>query len=253
MKNLFKTFVASVAVLLASLCAVAQEVGSTVDVVRVPVEEDVLARTIDPASPYYHPRLLGLYLSGERELSLEEYHYLYYGYAYSENYRPLEPIAAEDEVLAAMERVMANPSEENLMQVVECGLKVMESDPFSPKNLNFLVYAYGALGDTEGERRCYDRLDKVLRTIEASGSGAKESEPKHVLRFSHAADVLYARGVEIKRREVVSRTAEFIFLTQKDQYGRQGYYFDFSRVYWNKPDAPTEPKKRGWTLNNVPL
>ena len=112
--------------MLASLCAVAQEVGSTVDVVRVPVEEDVLARTIDPASPYYHPRLLGLYLSGERELSLEEYHYLYYGYAYSENYCPLEPIAAEDEVLAAMERVMANPSEENLMQVVECGLKVME-------------------------------------------------------------------------------------------------------------------------------
>ena len=253
MKNLLKTLFVSVALLSASLCAVAQEVGDKSDKVRVPVEDDVLARTIDPTSPYYLPRLLGLYLSGERELSMEEYHYLYYGYAYSENYTPLDPISAEDDVLAAMESVMANPSEENLRRVVSCGMEVMESDPFSPKNLNFLVYAYGALGDTLNEQRCYDRLDKVLRTIEASGSGVKESEPKHVLRFSHAADVIYARGVDIKRREVVSRTAEFIFLTQKDQYGRQGYYFDFSRVYWNKPNTTTAPQKRGWTLNNVPL
>lgn len=248
-----KSLLFAVVTLLTSLSVVAQEVEGVADTPCVPVEEDILQRTIDSSSPYFLPRLLGVYLSGERELTLEEYHYLYYGYAYTEEYKPLEPIEAETEVLAAMERVMGDPSEENLRQMVNCGLEVMEHDPFSPKNLNFLVYAYGMLGDTINERLCYDRLDMVLRTIERSGRGVREDEPKHVLRFSHAADVIYARGLEIKRREVISRTAEFIFLTERDQFGQQGYYFDFSRVYWNKPETAAEPQKRGWTLNNVPL
>ena len=129
----------------------------------------------------------------------------------------------------------------------------MERDPFSPKNLNFLAYAYGLLGDEVNEKRCFDRLNRVLATIESSGTGVKEGSPMHVLSFSHAADLIYARGQQIKRREVVSRTAEFVFLDMKDRYGNQGYYFDFSRIYWTKPDVLPEREKRGWTLNNVPI
>ena len=93
----------------------------------------------------------------------------------------------------------------------------------------------------------------MLRTIESSGTGEKESSPMHVLWFSHAADVLYARGLDIKSREVVSRTCEYIFLTMKDEKGNLGYYFDFSRVYWVRSEQPLQPEKRGWTINNIPL
>ena len=75
----------------------------------------------------------------------------------------------------------------------------------------------------------------------------------HVLMFSHAADLLYAKGVEIKSREVVSRTAEFIYLKEKDSRGNLGYYFDFSRVYMVKPDVAPTVEKRGWRINNLPL
>lgn len=231
-----------------------QGVQVTDKVLRVPDNEDVLKRTIDSESPYWLPRLLGLYLSGGEGLTDEAYHYLYYGYAYSEAYKPLEPLPAEEKVLGAMEVVMQEPTAENMQRVIDYGLQVMERDPFSPKNLNFLAYAYGSLGDTLNERRCFDRLNKVLATIERSGSGAKENSPMHVLSFSHAADLIYARGQQIKRREVVSRTAEFIFLDTKDALGNQGYYFDFSRIYWTKPDVQEAPKeKRGWTLNNIPI
>lgn len=221
---------------------------------RVPDNEDILVRTIDAESPYYLPRLLGQYLSGGEGLTDEQYHYLYYGYAHSEQYKPLEPLPAEDKVLAAMEKVMSEPTEANMHELIDYGLQVMERDPFSPKNLNFLAYAYGSLGDTLNERRCFDRLNRVLETIERSGTGVKENSPMHVLAFSHAADLIYARGQQIKRREVVSRSSEFIFLDTKDRHGNQGYYFDFSRIYWTKPDVENTPKeKRGWTLNNVPI
>ena len=236
--------------------AVAQTVGVVVTnkQLLVPDNEEILRRTIDSDSPYWLPRLLGRYLTGAEVLTDEEYHYLYYGFAYSEQYKPLEPIAAEDKVLGAMERVMSEPTEANVRELIDYGLQVMERDPFSPKNLNILAYAYGSLGDTINEKKCFDRLNRVLETIERSGLGTKENSPMHILSFSHAADLIYARGQQIKRREVVSRTAEFIFLDTKDALGNQGYYFDFSRIYWTKPDVTDTPKeKRGWTLNNVPI
>lgn len=221
---------------------------------RVPDNEDVLRRTIDIESPYFLDRLMAKYLAGNESLTDEQMFYLYYGYANSAAYRPLEPIEAEDRVLAVVEKIMSEPTEENMRELVERAQEVMERDPFSPKNLNLLAFAYGSLGDTLNERRCFERLEGVLGTIERSGSGTKEGSPMHVLRFEHAADVVHARGLEVKRREVVSRTCEFIFLTMKDKEGNQGYYFDFSRVYWVRGDEPKREKEpRGWTINNLPL
>ena len=232
-------------------CAAIGEVAA--QEVRVPDNDDVLARTINADSPYFLDRLMAKYLSWQQPLSEEEMHYLYYGYAYSDLYKPLEPIAAEDKVLAVVEEIMTEPTEERMNRLIESGLQVMERDPFSPKNLNFLAFAYGSLGDTINERRCCERLEAVLKTVESSGTGEKENSPMHVLWFSHAADVLYARGLDVKSREVVSRTCEYIFLTMKDERGNLGYYFDFSRIYWVRSEEPMKPEKRGWTINNIPL
>ena len=219
---------------------------------RVPDNEDILTRTIDIESPYFLDRLMAKYFAGEQTLTDEEMHYLYYGYAYSESYKPLEPISAEDRVLAVVEEIMTEPTEERMRRLVDSAMEVMERDPFSPKNLNLLAFAYGSLGDTTNERRCFERMNGVIRTIESSGTGEKESSPMHVLRFEHAADVIYARGLNIKKREVVSRTSEYIFLTMKDERGNMGFYFDFSRVYWVKNNNP-QREERTWSINNMTL
>lgn len=229
----------------------AQESGS--GPLRVPDNEEVLMRTIDIESPYFLDRLLAKYLTIGEQLTDEEYHYLYYGYAYSDMYKPLEPIAAQDGVLAVVEEIMTEPTEERMRRLVESGLEVMECDPFSPNNLNLLAFAYGSLGDTVNERHYFERLEGVLRTIEMSGSGLKESSPRHVLWFSHASDLLHARGKEIKSREVVSRTCEYVFLRMKDENGALGYYFDFSRIYWVRSERNDVKEKRGWSINNVPI
>lgn len=241
-----RALVAVVAMFAATSTAMAQQV-------RVPDNDDVLLRTINSDSPYFLDRLMGKYFAWQTPLTDEEMHYLYYGYAFSDLYRPLEPIVAEDGVLAVVEEIMSEPTEERMRRLVERGLEVMERDPFSPKNLNFLAFAYGSLGDTINERKCFERLEAVLRTIKGSGTGEKEASPMHVLRFEHAADVLYARGVDIKSREVVSRSCEYIFLKERDERGNMGYYFDFSRVYWVRAEQPAQPEKRGWTINNLPL
>lgn len=248
MKKVLRLAVAFVALFGVQMNTVAQSTS-----LRVPDNDDILVRTIDANSPYYIDRLLAKYYAAEEPLTDEEYFYLYYGFAYSEAYRPLEPNPADNLVMTIVEEVMGNPTEEAMLRLVDAALQVMERDPFSPKNLNLLAFAYGSLGDSENERKCYDRLEGILRTIEKSGTGETEDSPKHVLMFSHAADVIYARGLEIKSREVISRSCEYIFLPMRDDEGNLGYYFDFSRVYWVKSDVPQEPQKRGWTINNMPL
>ena len=49
---------------------------------KIPDEEDILRKTMDSSSPFYYPALLMRYNNCE-ELSDDEYHYLYYGYAYT--------------------------------------------------------------------------------------------------------------------------------------------------------------------------
>ena len=55
---------------------------------RVPDEEMILDRTLDAESPFYYPGLMMRYNAGDETLTVEDYHYLYYGYAYQESCKP---------------------------------------------------------------------------------------------------------------------------------------------------------------------
>ena len=220
---------------------------------QAPDDEDIFTRTIDRESPYYYPSLMMRYTAGDTTLTAADYYYLYYGYAFAEGYRPLLPIKAEDEMLMVLERINQDSIRyEDMEAVIRCAEEVMQRDPFSPRNLNFLIYAYGTIGDTLNERINYDRLNKVLATITASGTGRTEKSPMHVLRFEHAADWLSAEGKAVLKRLVVSRTTEYI--TVADEYGRpesKGYYFDFSRVFRHPEDMPKQEQR--WQINDLPI
>jgi hypothetical protein len=48
----------------------------------------------------------------------------------------------------------------------------------------------------------------------------------------------------------MSRTVEFVpFDAPRNKV--KGYYFDYSRVYWNKPENYTFKRERTWQFNNL--
>lgn len=219
---------------------------------RVPDNEEILAEIIDGESSHYYPHLMERYMAGDTTLTLDDYYYLYYGFVYDDNYRPLEPDPGEHDVLAIL-ATTEYPDSLQLVQIVEAGNRIMVRDPFSPSNLNFLTFAYGKLGDRVNERINYDRMNKVMATIAASGLGTKESSPWHVLTFQHAADFTAWRGGEIIRRQVRSRSVEYVQLRVKDEDGNKGYFFDFSRVYMKRPEQEKPKKSPGWKINDIPV
>ncbi len=215
---------------------------------RVPDEDDIRAKTISSSSPYFLPDLLWRYQSNDTTLTADDYFYLYYGYAYSEEYLPMKSIPANDHILGIFAGGK-EPNYEGMLELIRYAKEALEIDPFSPQNLNYLVYAYGAIGDTINERIYYDKMNGILSVIENSGTGRSHDSPKHILWFSHAADLLTSKGLEISERQIVRRNIEYIFLKERDEDRQRGYYFDFSRIYYHAPEESPR-RERNWEFNN---
>lgn len=222
---------------------------------KIPEEEDILGRTMNTGSPYYYTSLRLRYDMGDSTLTDEDYHYLYYGYAYQETYKPLEPNPYVDRALILAAVINPDmPDRETLEELLSVGKDALKKDPFSPKLLNLMAFAYGALGDKEQEANYSNRMNGVMRAILASGDGFSQSSPRHILMFDHALDVLAAEGFAYGKSRIVSRTVEFVPLAVPyivEGKKRKGFYFDFSRVYWNKPEGYTYKRDRTWQFNNL--
>ena len=220
--------------------------------VVVPTEEEILSNTLNTSSPYYYTNLMLKYRNGAEKLTEEEYFYLYYGYLYQESYRPFVDNRALDEMLLIMSSIdVEMPSVAQLQSLIESGMEAMELDPFNPKVLNMLAFAYGALGDAQREQLYFDHLNGVLHTIESSGTGLKESSPWHILMFSHAYDLLASKGYQYGQSRIISRNVEYVPLTKVLKDKIKGFYFDYSRVYRNKPDEVVIKRDRTWQFNNL--
>lgn len=222
---------------------------------KVPVEEDIINRTMNSESPYYYASLLLRYNAGDSTLTDDDYHYLYYGFAYQDAYKPLENNPFIDKVLMLAATIDPDaPHRDTLEELIVVGKEALAKDPFSPKLLNLMAFAYGALGDKAQEEAYFRRMNGVLRTIIASGDGLTQHSPRHILMFDHALDQLSSEGIAYGKSRVISRTVEFVPLnvpTVIENKKRRGYYFDFSRIYWNKPEGYTYKRDRTWQFNNL--
>ena len=243
-KRLFATLILVIAL---PIAVVAQD-----DDYRVPDEDDILRQTLSVSSPYYYTNLMLKYRSGQEPLTADEYFYLYYGYLYNEGYRPFAKNQALDEMLLIMSGIdTTQPMVSQLEALIERGVEALELDPFNPKVLNLLAFAYGALDDPHREQLYYNHLNGVLATIESTGSGLKEASPWHVLMFSHAYDLLASKGYRYDKGKIISRTVEYVPVVKRQDEKIRGFYFDYSRVYRNKPDDVTIKRDRTWQFNNL--
>lgn len=222
---------------------------------KVPVEDDIIDATLSPSSPYYHPNLMMRYIMGDTMLTENEYHYLYYGYAYQDNYKPLVLNPDLDKTLMLAASIdTEEPLVEDINTLISVTNGALTRDPFSPQLLNLMAFAHGALGDTIQEKAYYRKMEYVLKTIESSGDALTQKTPQHVLMFGHANDLLTSKSIAHGKGKIISRLVQYIPLTKSirvDGKKIKGYYFDFGRVYWNKPEGYTYKRDRTWQFNNL--
>lgn len=237
--------------LLLLLCALLPLVADA----KVPVEQDILNRITDQRSPYYYMKLMLRYTNGALDLTDDDYHYLYYGFAYQDAYKPLDTNVDKEEMLALMKGLDPdNVERERLEQLLIRANAARMHDPFSPQILNILAFVHQMLGNDGEAQRWSTHLNGVVRAILSSGDGLTLKSPRHILMFDHALDVMAAEGLAYGDARVVSRTVEFVPLLSTqviDGKKRKGLYFNFERIYRNKPEGYTYERERTWQFNNL--
>ncbi|MFI3328204.1 MAG: DUF4919 domain-containing protein [Rikenellaceae bacterium] len=226
---------------------------------KVPDDDNILLEITTPQSENYYPNLMMRFMYGDTTLTRSNYHYLYYGFAFDDRYKPLETISDMDtllELAAQLDVKNLSGDRDLLGRIVTTGERILVRDPFNPKVWNLMAFAYGGLGDKEKEVAAYKRVESILATILESGDGTKQRSPRHVLMFDHALDLLAAQNLHHLSPKIVSRTVEYIPLMAPrsiDGEKVRGYFFDFGRVYRNKPDSVTYKRDRTWQFNNLPV
>ena len=219
--------------------------------VHVPEEDDILSKILSPDSPYFYMPMMQRYMEGDTTLTDEHYFYLYYGYAYEADYDAHRELPGES-VMYDIFRRTERPSREEALAIIEAGRLNMLVDPFSPGNINMMTYAYQLAGDSLGARVSADRFTKIVRAITSSGTGMREKSPWHILRFTHANDIIAAQGLTVAKRTVRTRDVEYIQV-EPNSGGVKGYFFDFGRVYWKPYEGERVKKKSKWMFNGYPM
>ncbi len=222
---------------------------------KTPNEDDIVEAITLAGGEYYYPDMMMRFEMGDSTLTLDHYHYLYYGYAYQEEYKPLKSNPQMDNLIILASQIDPDSVQVAVLdEVISVADDLLRHDPYNPKVWNILAYAYGCLGDKEREFYAYDRLEKILSTIDASGEGLKEGDAKHIIMLDHALDFMSSQNLSYSKAMIVSRDVEFVPLIaprKVDGKKFRGYYFDFGRVYWNKPDSVTYKRDRTWQFNNL--
>lgn len=217
---------------------------------RVPDEQDILAKIMDSESPFYYPPMMLRFMAGDTTLTGDHYFYLYYGFAYDEAFNPRAELPGENRILEIFART-ETPDRQQAQTIIDAAKENMLVDPFNPGNINMMTFAYGILNDTINEIINSDRFTKIIAAIQSSGTGRRENSPWHVLRFSHANDVVAAMGFSIESRQVRTRTVEYVRLNRNPEL--KGLFFDFGRVYWVPSDSEAVRRTSRWKLNDIPL
>ncbi len=215
-----------------------------------PDEERIRDDIFRVNSGFYYPNLMARYMLGDTLLTHEDYRHLYYGYFYNADYQPLNNRPETDTLISILSREpgLQRPDFE---KIVDYGKRLMLTEPFNPRMLNLMTYAYGRLGDAENEFRSYRRFHMVIQAILSSGDGLTEETPWHILYFTHAQDVMDYLEQPFRQPMIISRTVEYYPFIQR-QGGVRGYYFDYGRIYARKPEQ-TLPRRRTWQLNGMNL
>lgn len=217
---------------------------------QAPDEEQIRDDIFRVSSEFYYPNLMARYMLGDTLLNLQDYRHLYYGFVHSQDYQPFANPPEADSLYSILSR---GPQLEELdyMRMVHYGKQLMLRDPFNPRMINLMTYAYAMLDDYDNEYKSYYRFSMLMQTILSSGDGQKEDTPWHILYYTHAQDVLDYLEKKYNKPMVISRSVEFYPLIKREGNVR-GYYFDYSRIYAKKPEQ-TLPDRRTWQLNGIEL
>lgn len=198
----------------------------------------------DPASPYFYPKLMDLYMSNDTaKMNLEHYRHLYLGSIFQEDFNPyrVSPYAGEVESLYYISKHSQNESR----KIEAKARQSLDDDPFNLQQIDYLIYAYRELKKNNLANLWQYRLNHLLEAIVSTGTGIDRDHAWYVISPQHEYFLLNRMGRIARSFEFEDPWFDHIIVEPKGPKDSVNYYFNshhFLDQYRLKfPDEDEEP------------
>lgn len=218
------------------------------------LDREIIEESIsDIVSEFYYPRLMARYEKSDTTLTQQDYFYLYYGYVFQPDYKPL----LKTNYLDSLNSVFGNrrvTMGDEFSKIERYSKAILSVEPFNPRDINVLAYAYQQIGYKDKAAQQRYKLDMIIKTIKSTGTGLSPNHPWHVIYPDHEIDLLNMMDAEPGRSIVISSSVVFVSCKTPPDRQAKGYYFDYSEIYKRDPEYLKDVKKpkRKLEINPIP-
>ena len=202
----------------------------------------IKAETLNPKSSRYYPTLIKKYMSADTSMTIEDYRYLYYGYAFQEDYNPYRAseYAKRIKPLYFKEK-HTNAECDTIMKYAELSL---EDNPFDLQQMTFFIIALKEKRKNARAAIWQYRLNHLVAAIVSSGNGTKDN-PWVVTSTAHEYNILNFWNLVAIGHETEGENLDVLKVKPRKETDPDTYYFDVTLVidaYITKiSDSPRYP------------
>lgn len=192
----------------------------------------IRTETLNPESQYYYPGLLKRFYSSDTTMTDDEYHYLYYGTVFQEDYNPYRdnPYADELKATEPLYSRRGTLSRNEKTQIQKLAEKSLANNPFDLRQMSYLVFAYDNSGKQNLAKIWRHKYNKILQTIAASGSGADKEHAIVVVYPSNEIDFFFLVNIDIEDRMYEEPYYEKLTVRAPGATEPRDYWFDLHHL-----------------------
>jgi Domain of unknown function (DUF4919) len=183
----------------------------------------------NPDTNLYYPSLMKRLKEKDTTLTKNEFHHLYYGYVFQDEYNKLSIPKRENEYIELMKKPVLLP-EDTLKVINICEDMVSEFPFFSLRYYSMLSYFYGLTGNKDLENYYGLLVWKFYEAIMSSGSGNTDEDPTYVIYIRNEYDILALDGLQMTSQALTTKGQDCLSLAP-NKYDIDRLYFDVNITF----------------------
>ncbi len=200
-------------------------------VVEKPDLEKIKKETLDPASPFYFPKLMAKYTRNDTTMTNEEYRNFYLGYMFQEDYDPYRtsPYSGVTDDM----RLKATHTKEEIDTIRKYAELSLRDNPFDLRQMSFLVHVLKEKRKDMSAKIWEYRLEHLLGAIKSTGTGEDIENAWYVIYPMHEYDMVQLMGYEAVDAQFIDPGYDHLIVTPDEETRKRlrdkvvsGFYFN---------------------------
>jgi len=199
--------------------------------VEKPDLEKIRTQTLDPASPFYFPKLMAKFTRNDTTMTNEEYRNFYLGYMFQEDYDPYRtsPYSGVTDEL----RMKATHTKEEIETIRKYAELSLRDNPFDLRQMSFLVHVLKEKRKDMSAKIWEYRLEHLLGAIKSTGTGEDVENAWYVIYPMHEYDMVQLLGYEATDASYIDPGIDYLTVSPDPETKKRlkdkvasGFYFN---------------------------